>query len=162
MQTHVPSVFGTTLEEDRNCQLPPPPSPRKVSLLPRIRRILIRSIAQHAIIHHLTRIRHRIAPERLRLNPEVLHHSPRHVLQSERNRAPVAVLARAGREVRPPRLAVAVDAARVVRVDGEVVARDDEPGGLVLDEYDAVGVVGVQPVLDVWEELRAVGLGDDS
>ena len=48
-----------------------------------------------------------------------------------------------------------------MRVDGEVAAGDDEPGGLVLDEYDAVGVIGVQPVWDVWDELREVGSGDD-
>ena len=40
-----------------------------------------------------------------------------------------------------------------MRVDDEVAAGDDEPGGLVLDEDDAVGVVGVEPVLDVWLEL---------
>ena len=97
-------------------------SPLSDSLLPRVRRVLIGRIAVHSIVGDVARLRNGIAPKRLRLDPKVPHHPPRHVLQCERNRAPVPVLARAGGEVRPPRLAVAVDAARVVRVDGEVGA----------------------------------------
>ena len=132
-----------------------PHQERSDSLLPRIRRVLIRRVAIHPIIRDLPRVRHRVAPERLRLDPEISHHAPRHVAQRERDRAAVAVLARARRVVRPPRLAVPVDPARRVRVDDEVAAGDDEPGGLGLDEDDAVGVGGVQPVLDVWLELGA-------
>ena len=124
-------------------------------LLPRIRRVLVRRVAVHPIVRDLARVRHRVAPERLRLDPEVPYHPAGDVAERERDGAAVAVLAGARRVVRPPRLAVPVDAARRVRVDDEVAAGDDEPGGLVLDEDDAVGVVGVEPVLDVWLELSA-------
>lgn len=38
-------------------------------------------------------------------------------------------------------------------IDGEVMAGDDEPRGLVLNENDAIGIVRVEPILDVWLEL---------
>ena len=38
------------------------------------------------------------------------------------------------------------------------MAGDDEPGGLVLDEDDAVGVGRVKPVLDVGDELGPKGM----
>lgn len=61
-----------------------------------------------------------------------------------------------------------------MRVDGEVLSRNNEPGCLTLkdrhpsaslydnklmkaatnlDEYDAVGIVRVKPKFDVWREL---------
>ena len=123
-------MLGTTLHKHpRQLHLEPQ---KNHSLLPHKRRVLVRRIAIHPIIHDLARLRDSIAPERLRLDPEIPHDPTRDVAQRERNRAPVAVLARAVREVRPPGLAVAVDAARGVSIDGEVVAGDDEPGGLVL------------------------------
>ena len=68
-------------------------------LLSRVQRVLVRRIAVHTIIHHLARVCHRIAPERLRLNPEVLDYAPRDVLEREGERAPVPVLTRPGGEV---------------------------------------------------------------
>ena len=125
--------------------------------MPHKRRVLVCRIAVHPIVQYVSRVRNRVAPERLRLDPKVAHNRTRDIAQGERDGAPVAVLAHARRKVRPPRLAIPVDPARAVRVDREVAAGDDEPGGLVLDEYDPVGVVGVQPVLDVWDELRGAG-----
>lgn len=51
-------------------------------------------------------------------------------------------------------MAIAGDAAGVVGVDSEVMAGDDEPGGLGLDEDDSVGVVAVEPVFDIGFELK--------
>ena len=131
------------------------------SLLPKPPLVPILRDAPHPIIKHVPRVRDGIAPERRRVDPEVPHRRPRDARERERDGAPVAVEARRVSVPRPPELAVADDPARAVRVDREVAAGDDEPGGLVLDEDDAVGVVGVQPVLDVWDELREVGSGDD-
>ena len=79
------------------------------------------------MVHDLARVRDGVAPERLRLDPEVLHERTRDILERECNRASVSVLASDSLEVRPPRLSIAVDAAGVVGVDHEVVASDDEP-----------------------------------
>lgn len=122
-------------------------------LLACIQRVLIRGIAVHPVVYDFARVGDSVAPERLRLDPEVFHQRTRHVLQREGNRASVAVFTSDGLEVRPPWLAVAVDAAGVVGVDDKVVAGDDKPGRLVLDEDDAVGVVRVEPVVDVGHKL---------
>ena len=74
------------------------------------------------------------------MDPEIPHRPTCDVRQRERDWTTVAIFPRAGSIVRPPGLAVAVDPAGVVRVDEEVVTGDDEPGGLVLDKDDAVGV----------------------
>ena len=105
---------------------------REDSLLTNKRRVLIRRITHHPIIHHIPRVRNRIAPKRLLLDPEGLDLRASDIAQREADRPSVPVLARARRVVAPPRLAVPVDAARAVRVDGVVGAGDDEPGGLAL------------------------------
>ena len=74
------------------------------------------------------------------MDPEIPHRPTCDVRQRERDWTTVAIFPRAGSKVRPPGLAVAVDPAGVVRVDEEVVTGDDEPGGLVLDKDDPVGV----------------------
>lgn len=80
--------------------------------------------------------------------------------QRERDRTTIAILASAVGEVGPPFLAVALDSTNVMGVDDEVSACDNEPGGLALDEDNAVRVVWVEPVLNVWTELEAEELSD--
>ena len=130
------------------------PQRKRDSLFPHESRILVRRIAKHPIIHHIPRVRNRIAPKRLLLDPKILDRRARHIAQRQADWATIPILARARRVVAPPRLAVPVDAACAMRVDGEVAPGEDEPGGLVLDEDDAVGVGCVEPVLDVGLELE--------
>ena len=129
-------------------------SPLSDSLLPRVRRVLIGRIAVHSIVGDVARLRNGITPKRLRLNSEIFDNTPSDVTERERNRASIAILARTVRKVRPPGLSVPVDSSCGVGVDHEVVACDDKPGGLVLDEDNAVRVIRVQPVIDIRLELK--------
>ena len=128
--------------------------PLSDSLLPRVRGVLIGSVAVHPIVRDVARLRDGIAPKRLRFDPEILNDTSSNVAERERNRASIAILARAVRKIRPPGLSVPVDSSCGVGVDHEVVACDDKPGGLVLDEDNAVRVIRVQPVIDIRLELK--------
>lgn len=63
------------------------------SLLPLEPGILVRRIAEHAIVQDILRVCHGIAPERLLLDPEATHDSIGDVRQSQRNGSTIAVFA---------------------------------------------------------------------
>lgn len=73
--------------------------------------------------------------------------------EREGDGAAVAVEPRRVTVPRPPVLAVPDDAARAMPVQREVVAGEDQPRGLGLDEYHAIGRAGVHPVREVEDEL---------
>lgn len=125
------------------------------SLLPKPRLIRVARDTRHPVIYHIRRVRDRVAPERRPVNHEVPHGRALRVRERERDGAAVAVEARRVAVPRPPALAVADDAARAVCVEREVVAREDEPGGLRLDEDDAEGRRGIHPVLEVEDKLSS-------
>ena len=124
------------------------------SLLPGIHRVLIGCVAVHPVISDVAQLRDGVATNWLRFNPKIPDDTLSDVTEPERNRAPIAILARAVRKARPPGLSVPVNASYGVRIDDEVVPPDDKPGGPVLDEDNAVRVIRIQPVVDIWFELE--------
>ncbi len=133
-QTQTPTETNGSPQKTKTSPhaIPNPERKQKDALGAKERRVRIRRVALHAVVHDLRGAHDRVAPERRAVDEEAAYGPARRGRERERDGPPVAVQARAVREVRPPRLAVACDAARAVCVDEEVAAGDDEPGGLAL------------------------------
>ena len=79
------------------------------ALLAKELRIAVRRIALHSVIHNIVRLSNSIAPERLRLDLEVLYSTVGDLVKGEREGTAVSVFTRDIRKVVPPGLSIAID-----------------------------------------------------